>query len=88
MKQVWQVILSSLFLVATYYCCYKWGEHDGINDVVQECNYYRKYAIDGTQFLLCSGIVMPEDMIPPSVEALNKKLYSKENKDKHKKDRK
>lgn len=66
---------------------YKLGYSDGTNNVISACSYYKKYGIDGTQELICSAVVKPEELVP-SVEESNAKWYSKENKDKHRKDRK
>lgn len=38
------------------------GTQDGINEVVSSCSYYTKYAIDGTQVLLCSAVVNTQDL--------------------------
>lgn len=79
------ILASSLASVGTL--LYRAGAMDGRNEVIAGCVYYGKYAIDGTQFLLCSAIVKPDDMLPTVAET-NAKLYSKENKEAHKKDRK
>ena len=79
------VLAGALVLLGTL--LYKTGEMYGRNDVITGCVYYGKYAIDGTQFLLCSAIVKPDDMLPTVAET-NAKYYSKENKEAHKKDRK
>ncbi len=78
----------TLAVVALCGISYYAGRADGIRSVVSECSFYRKYGVDGTQYMLCSGILNPEEMMPPSVAETNAKFYSKENKDKHKKDRK
>jgi len=56
---------------------------------VYTCNMYGRYHFDGTQELFCSAIVQrSEEYMKPSVAETNAKLYSKENKNLHKKDRK
>ena len=66
---------------------YKLGFSDGKEQMISECSYYGRVGIDGTTYLLCSGVVNTEAMLP-SVDESNAKWYSKENRDKHKKSRK
>lgn len=74
-------------VVGLCYGSYRLGYSDGSNNVVSTCTYYGKYGLDGTQYVLCSAVLKPEELMP-SVEESNAKWYSKENKAKHKKDRK
>ena len=81
-------ILTMLVAVAIAIGAYGLGYSSGKNEVVSACSYYKKYALDGTQYLLCSAVVKQDTTDSPSVAETNAKLYSEENKDAHKKDRK
>ncbi len=81
------VLLGAWLAAATAAACffsYKAGWSDGETFVVDSCNSYSKYAMDGTRVLLCSAIITPEELAPST---LTQEQYSKENKAKHKKDR-
>lgn len=71
-------------VVAACFGSYQLGHRDGITHVVDTCNTYKKYAMDGTRELLCSAIIEPSALAP----ALTEELYSKENKDRNRKNRK
>lgn len=87
MSNFWHGFAYATACLITIYGSYLFGRYDGKNDVIAACAYYQKYAIDGTQVLLCSAIITPRDL-EPTVAETNAKFYSKENKDLHKKDRK
>lgn len=55
-------------IVGLCFTSYKAGYSDGTNNVITECAYYRKYGIDGTQYLLCSAIMKPGDLMPEPKE--------------------
>jgi len=86
-KQFLQGALLSALTLLSVFGFYRLGYSDGENNVVSACSYYQKYALDGTQVLLCSAIITPQELMP-AVADTNAKFYSKENKDLHKKDRK
>lgn len=67
------------------YLSYKLGDSDAEARVVYSCNYYGKYAFDGTQTLLCSAIISPNDLGGPPKDYVP---YTKAEKDSTRKMRK
>lgn len=66
---------------------WKQGQRDGINEIVNSCSYYSKYAIDGTQVLLCSAIISPQDLLDQTMQHIYHP-YDKEDVIKNRKNRK
>lgn len=63
----------------------KIGGSNGIATVLDSCANYGKYHVyNSTQEMTCSGLFEPQALVPDGLA----NLYSKENKDKHRKDRK
>lgn len=69
--------------------CYSYGELNGRNAVIDDCVNYSAHKIVGTtDKLLCHMDTSEYWGDSAGVAKSNAKLYSKENKDLHKKDRK
>jgi hypothetical protein len=83
-----KAILGTLaaVVIVVVLCCDFYNK--GIQEVVDSCVNYGKYHLyNSTEEMTCSALFVPQDLLP-SVADTNAKYYSKENKDKHRKDRK
>lgn len=63
--------------MGTLYAAYTRGTIDKEAEIVYNCNEYGAYKFDGTQKLLCSGIIEPDRLMP------NEKVRPKETKERN-----